>query len=270
MHDLNLLTEKGVYPYDYMDNWGRFDECELPPKESFYSELTKTHISDQDYERAKTVWNNFNIHDLGEYHDLYLATDVLLLTDVFENFRDMCLDYYGLDPAHYYTLPNFAWDAMLLKTGVELDQIHDLDMYEMIENGLRGGMCQVSHKHIKANNKYMDSYNEDVVSSYINYLDANNLYGLAMSQKLPYGDLEWSNDINDTDDVMQYENGEHGYFLEVDLGYPTELHDLHSDYPLAPENMCVTSDMVSDFSKSIYKTYHKGKEVKDETTKKMI
>ena len=128
MYDLNLLTEKGVYPYDYMDNWGRFDECELPPKESFYNELAKTHISDQDYERAKTVWSNFNIRDLGESHDLYLATDVLLLTDVFENVRDMCLDYYGLDPAHYYTLPNFAWGAMLLKTGVELDQIHDLDM----------------------------------------------------------------------------------------------------------------------------------------------
>ena len=159
---------------------------------------------------------------------------------------------------------------MLLKTGVELDQIHDLDMYEMIEKGLRGGMCQVSHKRVKANNKYMKSYNKDVVSSYINYLDANNLYGLAMSQKLPYSDLEWSDDIQNTDDVMQYENGEHGYFLEVDLGYPKELHDLHSDYPLAPENMCVTSDMVSDFSKSIYKTYHKGKEVKDPATKKLI
>ena len=94
----------------------------------------------------------------------------------------MCLDYYGLDPAHYYTLPNFAWGAMLFKTGVELEQIHDLDMYEMIESGLRGGMCQVSHKHIKANNKYMKSYNEDCISSYINYLDANNLYGQAMSQ----------------------------------------------------------------------------------------
>ena len=221
MHDLNLLTEKGVYPYDYMDSWGRFDECELPPKESCYSESTETHISDQDYERAKTVWSNFDIRDLGEYHDLYSAIDVLLLTDVFENFRDMCLDYYGLDPAHYYTLPNFAGDAMLLMTGVELDQIHDLDMCEIVENGLKGGMCRVSHKHIKANNKYMKAYNEDIVLSCINYLDANNLYGLAMSQKLPYGDLQWSDDINNIDGGMRCENGLHGYFLEVDLGYPT-------------------------------------------------
>ena len=84
-----------------------------------------------------------------------MRTDVLLLTDVFENFRDLCLEYYGLDPAHYFTLPNFAWDAMLLKTGVEIDPLTDQEMYEMIEKGLRGGMCQVSHKEAKANNKYM-------------------------------------------------------------------------------------------------------------------
>ena len=103
---------------------------------------------------------------MGEYHDLYLQIDVLLLADVFENFRTMCVEYYGLDPAHYYTLPNYAWDAMLKITEVELDQISDRDMYEMIENGLRGGMCQVGHKHVKANNTYMEDYNQDVVSSY--------------------------------------------------------------------------------------------------------
>ena len=253
-----------------MDNWDRFDEKELPPKESFYSELAKSHISDEDYARANAVWDNFKLNNLGEYHDLYLTSDVLLLTDVFENFRTMCMDYYDLDPAHYYTLPNFAWDAMLLKTDVELEQLHDLDMYEMIENGLRGGMCQVSHKHVKANNKYMKSYNKNIVSSYISYLDANNLYGIAMSKKLPYGGFEWSNDITNAEDVLRYDYGEHGYFLDVYLEYPTELHDLHSDYPLAPENMSVTSDMVSDFSKSIYKTYHEGKCVTDEKIKKLI
>ena len=104
------------------------------------------------------------------------------LADVFESFRDMCLDYYGLDPAHYYTLPNFAWDAMLKNTKVKLDHIHDLDMYEMIESGLRGGMCQVPRKHMTANNRYMASCNADLVSSYIMYLDANNLYGGGMSE----------------------------------------------------------------------------------------
>jgi hypothetical protein len=267
--DLDLLTEKGVYPYDYMNSWDKFNETQLPDKKHVYSELTGDHITDNDYDRAQIVWDKFNIKDLGEYHDLYLKTDVLLLTDVFENFRDMCMNYYGLDPAHYYTLPNFAWDAMLLKTDIELEQIHDLDMYEMIEKGKRGGMCQVSHKHAKANNKYMDNYNSDVVSSYISYLDANNLYGQAMTKKLPYKGFEWSNDINNVDDIINYKDEDDGYFLEVDLDYPKELHDLHADYPLAPEIMNVTKDMVSEHSKKVYKHYN-GCEVKDENTPKLI
>ena len=149
IEDLDLLTEKGVYPYDYMDSWEQFSETHLPPKESFYSKLTGTHISDKDYERANNVWEHFKIKNMGEYHDLYLQTDVFLLADVFENFRTMCIDYYGLDPAHYYTLANYAWDAMLKKTNIALEHITDLDMYEMLESGLRGGMCQVSHKHVK-------------------------------------------------------------------------------------------------------------------------
>ena len=142
-------------------------------------------------------------------------------------------------------------------------------MYEMIEKGLRGGMCQVSHKHVKANNKYMKSYNQYISSSYTNYLDANNLYGKAMSKPLPYEGFVWSNDINNTEDVLQYNCSNYGYFLDADLEYPTELHDLHSDYPLAPDNMSLTSDMVSDFSKSIYKEYHKGTCVNDDKHKEI-
>ena len=175
--DLDLLTDKGVYPYDYFTSFDKFRETQLPPKEAFYSNLTESNIEDDEYERALKIWEHFGIRNLGQYHDLYLRTDVLLLTDVFENFRDLCLEYYGLDPAHYFTLPNFAWDAMLLKTGVEIDPLTDQEMYEMIEKGLRGGMCQVSHKEAKANNKYMmDDYDENRPSNYINYLDANNLY----------------------------------------------------------------------------------------------
>ena len=279
--DLHLLTEKGVYPYDYMNTWDKFNEKQLPEKKEFYSLLSGTNISDDDYERAQNVWNHFDVKDMGEYHDLYLQTDVLLLADVFENFRIMCMNYYGLDPAHYYTLPNFAWDAMLKKTNVTLEQLTDLDMYEMVERGLRGGMCQVSHKHVKANNKYMDNYVEDIISSYIAYLDANNLYGDAMSQPLPFSNFEWSDEIQTAEDVLDYNENDiidefeglpvtHGFILEVDLEYPKELHDLHSDYPLAPENRCVSADMVSDFSKGIYKLYHSGKDVKDEKTKKLV
>ena len=104
---------------------------------------------------------------------------------------EVCIEYYGLDPAHYYTLSKYVWDVMLKMTDIELEQIHDRDMYEMVEKGKRGGMCQVSHKHVKANNKHMENYTNSITSSYISYLDANNLYGLAMSMKLPYKNTKW-------------------------------------------------------------------------------
>ena len=118
--DLDLLTDKGVYPYDYFTSFDKFREKQLPPKEASYSNLTESHIEDDEYERAQKIWKHVGIRNLGQYHDLYLRTDVLLLTDLFENFRDLCLEYCGLDPAHYFTLPDFAWDAMLLKNGVTL------------------------------------------------------------------------------------------------------------------------------------------------------
>ena len=259
--DLDLLTDKGIYPYDYFDDFERFKERTLPPKEAFYSKLSEENVSDKDYERAQKVWKHFGIRTLGQYHDLYLRTDVLLLTDVFENFRDLCMEYYGLDPAHYYTLPNFAWDAMLLKTGVEIEQLHDQTMYEMVEQGMRGGMCQVSHKLAVANNKYMEeAYDDKKPSSYISYLDANNLYGLAMSQKLPLKNIKWA---KKTPNVENWnENDDFGYIMEVDLEYPEELHDYHSDYPLAPEIMNVKV-------KEVYKVYYDGKNPRDEKTSKL-
>ena len=174
--DLFLLTDKGVYPYDYCNDFNKFNDTELQEKKHFYSRLSEEDISDADYERAKLIWKHVNIKNLGEYHDLYLETDVLLLTDVYENFRKQCLTDYELDPAHYYTLPNFAWDAMLLKTGIELELLHDEEVCKKIEQGLRGGMVQCAYKKAIANNKYMgEGYVKSKPSSYISYLDANNL-----------------------------------------------------------------------------------------------
>ena len=180
------------------------------------------------------------------------------------------MKYYGLDPACYLTLSNFAWDAMLKKTNITLGLVHGQGMYEMVEKGKRGGVCQVSSKYAKANNKYIESYNQDIISSYLTYLGANNLYGLAMFMKLPYGNLHWCNDIQTTDDVMTYEGNDVGYFLEVDLHYPKHLHDYHKDYPLAPEIMSVQENMVSDVSKDIYKCCNNGKTVRDEKTSKLL
>ena len=267
---LDLLTQKGVYPYDYMNALDKFNDEQLPSKEQFYSRLTEEDITNDDYNKAKQIWKHFGIKSMGEYHDLYLKTDVLLLTDVFENFRDMCLSYYGLDPVYYYTLPNFAFDAMLKLTGIEIDLVYNQEMYEMIEAGLRGGMTQTTCKKVEANNKYMGSdYDSSKESSYINYLDANNLYGLSMIQKLPYRNLKWDDKITE-DDIINYNNGRTGYILEVDLEYPKELHDLHNDYPLAPEVMNVKANMLSEKQVEIYKLINGSKEPKDEKTKKLI
>ena len=137
------------------------------------------------------VWDVFEIKNRGEYHDLYVQSDTLLLADVFENFRNKCLEIYELDPIYFVSAPRLAWQACLKKTGVKLELITDYDMILMIEKGIRGGICQATHRYAKANNKYMKNYDKNNESSYIEYLDANNLYGWAMSQKLPVKEFKW-------------------------------------------------------------------------------
>ena len=177
----DLMTRKGVYPYDFMDSFDKFNE-KLPPKDEFYSQLTDEAVSDEDYQHAMNVWESFSLKNMGEYHDLYLKSDILLLADVFENFRKTCIRYYKLDPCHYFTSPGLSWDAMLKMTNIKLELMTDIDMFQFIEKGMRGGISYISHRHSKANNKYMSNYNPKKPSKHIVYLDANNLYGWAMSQ----------------------------------------------------------------------------------------
>ena len=154
-YKFKLIKKKGVYPYDYMDSFSRFNETSLPSIKDFYSILNDTNISEEEYGHAKDVWSAFNIKNLGEYHDLYLRTDVLLLADVFENFRKTCLQYYRLDPCHYFSAPGLSWDALLRMTRINLDLITDIDMQLFIEKGMRGGISYIAHRHAEANNKYM-------------------------------------------------------------------------------------------------------------------
>jgi hypothetical protein len=228
-----ILKQKGVYPYEYMNGLDRLEETSLPSKREFFSSLTNEDISDTDYERARNVWNTFGMKTMRDYHDLYLKTDVLLLADIMESFRKVCRENYGLDPMWYYTAPGLAWDACLKLTEVELDLISDPDMYLLIERGIRGGISTITKRHAIANNKYMVNYDPRKESKYLPYLDANNLYGWAMSQPLPVKDFEWMDD-NELEGWT-----EHSCILEVDLEYPDDLHDLHNEYPLAPERITV-------------------------------
>ena len=256
-YKLDLMSKKGIYPYDFMDSMEKFENKELPKIEDFYSTLNEEHISEKDYNHAKEVWNAFRIKDMGEYHDLYLQSDILLLTDVFENFRNTCMQYYGLDPCHYFTSPGLSWDAMLKMTKVKLELMTYINMYQFIEKGMCGGVSYIANRYGKANNKYMEEYNEKKPSKYIMYLDANNLYGWAMSQYLPYGSFKWlSNEELNNIDLGKYKvDSDDGLILEVDLEYPKDLHELHNDYPLAPEKVKVSKDMLSEYCNKILEKY---------------
>ena len=194
---------------------------------------------------------------LGDYHDLYLKTDVLLLAEVFEEFVQTCLNYYGLDPCHYFSAPGFCCDALLKMAGVKLELISDIDMHLFTGKGMRGGISYIAKRHSKANNQYMECHDSNKENKTIKYWDANNLYGWDMSQPLAYGQFDWltKKEINGFCLDSISENSSIGYFLEVDLEYPRELHDLHNDYPLASEKLEITQDMLSKYCSDVANKY---------------
>ncbi|XP_072400352.1 uncharacterized protein [Diabrotica undecimpunctata] len=210
--EFGLLRQKGVFPYSYLDNFSKLGEVSLPTQEEFFDILKGEGISDEKYLRAKRVWEVFNCNTLGEYSDVYLKSDILLLADVFENFRHNCLFNYKLDPAQYLTAASLSWDAMLRKTNVQLELLTDIDMLHFFKKGIRGGISQCS---------------------------TTNLYGYAMSQFLPHGDFRWLDDVEIThfDCLSVDDESPKGYVLEVDLAYPETLHDFHNDLPFCPENL---------------------------------
>ena len=236
-----LLKQKGFYPYEYMDSEEKFNDKKLPPREAFYSKLSGRGIKDKDYKHAWNVWNTFKMKTLKEYHEFYNVTDVLLLADVFENFRDICLKIYGLDPVHYFTAPGLAWDACLKMTNIDLELLSDPNMLLMFEKGIRGGISIISNRYGEANNKYMQKgFKKDEIKKYLMYLDANNLYGCAMSMKLPTHGFKWltggeMEKLFNNRVIQVWEKTP--CILEVDLEYPEPLHDKHNDYPFCPERV---------------------------------
>ncbi|XP_071632794.1 uncharacterized protein [Temnothorax longispinosus] len=213
--DFELLTRKGVFPYEYVDSVEKLEDTCLPPRDSFYSSLTGETVSESDYAHAANVWQRFSVRTLGEYSNLYLKTDVLLLADVFENFRDICVVSYGLDPAYYCTLPGFTWDDMLKHTCINFELLTDIDMVMFIERGICGGLSQCFGRYAQANNKYIHAVVQSIETVVVpNVLQCQQLVRLG--------------------DVAIALNSPTGYILEVDLEYPQDKHDAHADLPFCP------------------------------------
>ena len=232
-----LLLKKGVYPYEYMNDWKKFEETELPSNNEFYSNLNLRNISKEDIKHAQNVWNTFNIKNIGEYHDLYVQSDTTQLADTFEQFRTVCLKEYKLDPAYFCTTPGLAIEACLKLTHVKLELLADIDMVLMFEKGIRGGLSQAIQRYATANNKYMPNYNLKQISAYLMYVDANNLYGWTISKKLPIDSFKWNDNLEifTSEFTKNYnEDSDTGYLLEVDTQYPKKLHEKHRDLPFLP------------------------------------
>ena len=198
-----LLLREGVYPYEYMDSWERLDETSLPDKEAFYSSLNMEDIRDADHRHAKRVFKNLNNKNLGDYHDLHFQSDTLLLEDIFENFRNECTEIYELNPAHFLSAPGLEWQACLKKTEVKLELLTNVDILLIVEKGIRRGICHAIHRYAEANNKYMKKHHQNKESSYIQYLDASNLYGWAMSQKMTVDGFKWKQNMLKFDEEIK-------------------------------------------------------------------
>lgn len=258
--NFDVACKKGIFPYEWMDSVEKLNATELPPIEAFYSNLREDGVSESDYQYAKTVWNLLNMRTMKDYMLFYLKTDVVLLADVFENYRNTMLTSHKLDPAYYVTSPGFSWDAFLYnlyqrKDGVNsLDCLTDYDMLMFFEKGIRGGMCVVSKRKATANNKHLSNFDATKSSNYIAYVDANNLYGSAMSQYLPHSKFEWNNNkftkeqLNSIPEIL-LNNNTIGYTLEVDLTCPTNF-EYFNDFPMAPENLLVQEQWLGDFQKT--------------------
>ena len=239
-----LLTRKGVYPYDYFDNTKKYNEQKLPNKEEFFNKINNKNISDEDYNHAKSVFEKFECKNLLDYSILYLKTDICHLSDIFQKFSDFAYKTYDLDPRHSYTLPGFSWQAMLKMTKIELELISNPDMYLFLMDTIRGGISVCNKKHVIADNKYIDKNTKN--NKYLMYLDANNLYGVSMIKSLPYKNFKWSDNLK----LDKIQTG----IYEVDIEIPTNLHKKFKGYPLAPEIKNIPEDNLSK-----YQTYLNNK-----------
>ena len=235
--DDDVLFQKGVFPYSYLDQWNKLEDVALPPLAAFFDTLTNSQrTSEEEYQRGQRAWQQFNCQSMQDYMLRYLELDCRLLADVFENFRRTTLDQFQLDAVNFITLPQLTFAAAFRFCKVDL--ITEEDMYQFFEDGIRGGMCFV--------NKHLVTADEN---THIAYWDENNLYGGALRELLPCADFKWMErrDFEALDWTNINTDGEYGYTLKLDLEYPENIHDKTQDFPLAPEPAVITEDMITPF-----------------------
>lgn len=252
------LKRKGIFPYDFLDSFEKLKESSLPGKEQFFNKLTNEPVSDSDYKYAIKMFKKFNCKTMLDYTMLYLTTDCYLLAIVFEQFRQLSLNYYGLDPLYFYSCPGLAFNAALKHTKIELELLTDYEMFNFLERGIRGGISVISQRYSKACNQYTSKkvFGPKDPQKYIFYIDSNNLYGGSLCGNIGYSGFKW---VDEKDfyrfDPRTCEKIEgRGAIFEVSLLYPESLHDKHNCYPLCPEKRAVHFNELSPFQKQIVRT----------------
>ena len=255
---LDLLFRKQIFPYQFMDSVEKLSYPTIPPKQEFYDNLKDKHISNEDYLHACKVFSVFGCRSFGDYVALYVKMDTLLLADVFETWRKICFDSYGLEVVKYVSLPSYSFDALFKMTGIEVDLISSVDMFNFINGSIRGGQCNAIHRLALANNKYLTDFDPSKPEDYIVYLDVTNLYGTIMYHTpMPVSDFRWlsAKEIAKLNISNLDPKGDNGYFLEVTLLYPESIHDLTSDFPFCPNQVSVPPEWWSPYTKTIAETY---------------
>lgn len=265
------LSRKGCYPYSYMSGFEKFKESKLPSQIDFYNSLTDEHISDEDYAYAEDVFTSY-CKSMGDYHDLYLMTDAILLGTVFQYFRKVTISHFRLDPLHYFSLSQYSLDAALLMSNVRLEQLTDLDMYTFFEQSMRGGISTITTREAIATNKHLGNMTSEEESTYLCYLDKVNLYGEAFLHKLPIRDFKWVSDEDlskfSTNEILNLDpHGTTGYTMMVDLDYPANIHWRDNDLPLCPEKIAVPEVNLSQYQHDVL---HKENIKYSEKIKKLI
>ena len=246
------LTQKGFFPYSYLDCFEKFKEPLPTYGDCWKYRLTGAiDITPSDYQHALNIYQQFGCRNLGDYHDIYLKTDVLLLADISKKIRNVCLKVYTLDPSHFYSAPDLSWESTLISTYVKLGHLQDVDMLLFFERGIRGGINGVCElRHFTANNPHLNSFDPNEKTTFGAFFDVTSLYAGTMPKMMPLGNYKRNSVITLDQILATPEDSNVDYFVGVDLKYPQHLHDSHNGLPLAPEKLCIRSSWLSPFAKT--------------------